>query len=201
MGRITDVARVDEARVVNLVCTMIDAASERITTEASWERLAQFFYEQLIRETVLPSVAIVAWAEAGHPAAHRVLWRYATEMGERSHFDDMLVCVRAYVLKTGRDQFMPFPRGRNVVQNLMRDIWLPMVVQRIADGTGLAPTRSATTTTPSAAYFVALGMKRKGIKLKERQINQIYWNRNKVAAALEASMPALIPASTIKENI
>ena len=201
MGRITDVAPPDEARVVNLVCTMIDAASERITTEASWERLAQFFYEQLIRETVLPSVAIVAWAEAGHPAAHRALWRYATEMGERSHFDDMLVCVRAYVLKTGRDQFMPFPRGRNVVQNLMRDIWLPMVVQRIADGTGVAPTRSATTTAPSAAYFIALGMKRKGIKLKEREINRIYWNRNKVAAALEASMPALIPASTIKENI
>ena len=57
--------------------------------------MEQFFYEQLVRETVLPSVVIVAWAEAGHPAAHRAIWRYATEMGERSSFDDMLVSFRA----------------------------------------------------------------------------------------------------------
>jgi hypothetical protein len=201
MGRITDVAPADEAKIVDMVCTMLDIARDRMTTDASWQVLEDFFYEQLVRETVLPSVIIVAWAEAGHPAAHRALWHYATEMGERSRFDDMLVCVRAYVLKTGRDQFMPFPRGRHVVQNLMRDIWLPIIVRLTANSTGLEPTRSATTTTPSAAYFVALGMKRKGIKLKEREINRIYWNRNKVAAALEASMPALIPASTIKENI
>jgi hypothetical protein len=201
MKRITEVSPADEAKFIDLACTMIDIARDRMTTEASWERLAQFFYEQLIRETVLPSVAIVAWAEAGHPAAHRALWRYATEMGERSHFDDMLVCVRAYVLKTGRDQFIPFPRGRHIVQNLMRDVWLPLMVQCMAIDTGLAPTRGGTTTAPSVAYFLALGMKRRGIKLKEREINRIYWNRNKVAAALEASMPPLIPASTIKENI
>ena len=40
-------------------------------------------------------------------------------------------------------------------------------------------------------------MKRRGFKLTERQMNRIYWDRNKVAAELEASMPPIDP-STIK---
>jgi hypothetical protein len=79
---------------------------------------------------------------------------------------------------------------------MMRDIWLPMVVQNVADGTGLNPTRSSNTTTPSAAYFVSRGMKRKGFKMKEREVNRIYWNRGKIAARLEAAMPQI--PSTIK---
>jgi hypothetical protein len=195
MKRITDVSAMDESKIVDAICTMIDTASERITTEASWQRLEQFFFDQLVRETVLPSATIVAWAEAGHPAAHRALWRFATEMGERSRFDQMLVTVRAYVLKTARDQFMPFPRGRHVVQNLMRDIWLPGLIERVAESTGVPPTRSRSTKDPSVTYFVEMAMRQRGGTLKERQINRIYWNRDKVAAALEASMPA-VPAST-----
>src|SRR5215813_15423235 len=45
--------------------------------------------------------------------------------------------------------------------------------------------------------FRHLAMKRKGFKLTERQMNRIYWDRNKVAAELEASMPPMDP-STIK---
>src|SRR5262249_51898783 len=194
MKRNTDVPAVDETRIVDAICTMIDAAGERVTTEASWQQLERFFFQQLMRETVLPSAAIVAWAEAGHPAAHRALRRFATEMGERSQFDQMLVSVRAYVLKTGRDQFMPFPRGRHVVQNLMRDIWLPALIERVAESIGVPPTRSRSTSDPSVAYFVEIAMRRRGGGLKERQLNRIYWNRHKVAAAVEASMP-LIPAS------
>jgi hypothetical protein len=123
-------------------------------------------------------------------------------MKERSHFDDMLVTVRAYVIKTDDQPFAPFPRGRHVVANMMRNIWLPALIRRIAEGTGLEETRGASTTAPSAAYFVSLAMKKKGIKLKEQEINRICWNwnRHKLAPAIEASMP-LIPASTIKENI
>ena len=33
-------------------------------------------------------------------------------------------------------------------------------------------------------------MKKKGFKIKEREVNRIYWNCDKIAARLEASMPA-----------
>jgi hypothetical protein len=104
---------------------------------------------------------------------------------------ELLAQVRAYAVRTLLRPFLPYPRGRHVVQNLMRNIWLPLVVQHVADATGLEPTRGASTVAPSAAYFVSLAMKRKGIKLKEQEINRIFWDRHKLASALEASMPAI----------
>jgi hypothetical protein len=45
--RITEVSAADSARVVDLVCMEIDNARERVTTEASWETLEEFFHKQL----------------------------------------------------------------------------------------------------------------------------------------------------------
>jgi len=197
MTRRTEVAPADEAKVVSIICTEIDKARERITAEASWQRLGQYFYEALLQRRTLPAAWVLEWAQAGHPAADRAVRRYAAEMIDESRESEWLAQVRGHVVKLLLRPPVPFPRGRHVVQNLMRDIWLPAVVQRVADGTGLPPTRGANTVTPSAAYFVTLAMKCKGFKLTERQMNRIYWDRNKVAAELEASMP-LIDPSTIK---
>ena len=193
MGRITEVAPADEAKIVDLLCREIDNARERITSEASWARLEQFFFEKLVQEkTALWGAQLVAWAEAGHPAAHRALRRYGREMKERSRFDDILVTVRAYLIKTDDQPFVPFPRGRHVVQNLMRNLWIVAVMQNAAIGTGVDPTRGASTATPSIAYFLARAMKRKGFRhTKERELNRIYWGRGELAAALEASMPRI----------
>jgi hypothetical protein len=122
--------------------------------------------------------------------------RYGAEMIDLYREGEMLAQVRAQIVKILLRPLVPFPQGRHVVANLMRNIWLPLVVQRVADGTGLPPTRARSTAQPSAAYFIERAYKKKGIKLKERQINRIYWDRNKVAAELEASMPGI--PSTIK---
>jgi hypothetical protein len=175
---------------------MINDARERVTTEASWEALTAFFYGQLVceqfeRETVLSSDVILAWAEAGHPAADRAVQYFGREMGERSHFDEMRVSLRSYCLKSQGQPFKPFPRGRHVVQHLMRDIWLPGLVERVAEGTRLERTRWEDNPTPSAAFLIHLAHKKMGIKLGEQEINQVYWRRAKLAALLEASMPRI----------
>jgi hypothetical protein len=184
------VADAEAAKVIDLIRTMIDNARERVTSEASWEALTKFFYEQLVRETDL-SLAILAWAEAGHPAADRAIRRYAREMGERSQFDQMLVSIRSYALKSAGQPFIPFPQGRHIVQHLMRDIWLPGLVALVAEGTGLARTRSAGNPIPSAAYFIHVAHEMSGIKLSEREINRVFWRRSKLVAMLEASMPQI----------
>jgi len=51
--RIT-VSSANEAKVVDLICIEIDKARDRVTGEASWERLTQFFYEQLVHELPQP---------------------------------------------------------------------------------------------------------------------------------------------------
>ena len=48
MARITEVSPAEEASVVDYICKEIDNAQARITSEASWERLSQFFYEALL---------------------------------------------------------------------------------------------------------------------------------------------------------
>jgi hypothetical protein len=80
MKRITDVSPADEAKVVDLVCTEIDAAREQITSEASWASLAQFFYEALLGRHTLTAATVLAWARAGHPAAHRAVRLYGAEI-------------------------------------------------------------------------------------------------------------------------
>lgn len=203
--RITEVSPVDAARLVDLLCQEYDNACDKLTTEASWERLSRFFLDKLRHSTSSPipgvewATIIVEWARAGHPAADRAIRLYGREMGEQSRFDDMLVSVRAYYLETSGKPFIPFPQGRHVVANMMRNIWLPMLIDHVADATGLAATRSGANPAPSVAYFVALMAKKKGIKrLKEPQINRIYWKREKLPAAIEASMPK-IPLSQIPQ--
>jgi hypothetical protein len=200
MGRVTEVSPADEAKIVELVCVAIDAAREQMTTEASWERLERYFYEQMLTGSeTLPTRIVLVWAEAGHPAADRAIRRYAATMMDRGRDGELLVQIRAYVIKVLLQPFVPYPQGRHVVQNLMRDAWLPTVVTHVARCTGLPPTRSASTATPSAAYFIAKGMKRSGLKITEREVNRVHWRRNNLAARIEAAMPQI--PSTIKEII
>jgi hypothetical protein len=191
MRRRTEIAPADAAKVVEIVCVEIDNARERITSKASWERLERYFYEQMAHERTLSTVQVLAWAEAGHPAADLAIRHYAAEMIDHGRKNELLLQVDAYLIKTLLRPFLPYPHGHHVVQNLLRDIWLPAVVQRVADGTGFPPTRSASTEDPSAAYFVTIALQKRGFKIKERQLNRIYWNRNKLAPRLEASMPGI----------
>jgi hypothetical protein len=189
--RFTEVAAADAEKVVAIVCREIDRCADEITTEASWARLEAFFYEALQHRKSIPAATIVMWGYAGHPAADRAIRRYAGEMIDQHREGELLSQVRSYAVQRLLQPFIPYPRGRHVVGNLMRNLWLGAVLDNVAAGTGLNPTRSATTAAPSAAYFVHLAYKRRGTKLKEQEINRIYWHRHKVAGALEASMPAI----------
>jgi hypothetical protein len=203
--RITEVSPTDAARMVDLLCQEHDRVCKTLTTEASWERLSRFFLDKLRHSTASPipgvewATIIVEWARAGHPAADRAIRLYGREMGEQSRFDEMLVSVRAYYLETSGKPFIPFPRGRHEVANMMRNIWIPRMLDHVAAATGLYATRSTGNPAPSVAYFVSLMAKKKGIKgLKETQINRIYWAREKLPGVIEATMPK-IPLSQIPQ--
>jgi hypothetical protein len=190
-----EVAPAAEARVIDLVCQEIDKARESVTTEASWERLEQHFYEALLGRHTLSAAAVLAWADAGHPAADRAVRRYGAEMLDQYREGELLAQVRGQIVKILLRPFVPFPQGRHVVANMMRDVWLPALVQRVADGTGLKPTRSNSTATPSAAFFVAKALRKRDLKMSERRLNRIYWGRDSLSADLEASMPPVAPSA------
>jgi hypothetical protein len=195
--RITEVSPADTAKMIELLCQEHDHACKMLTTEAAWERLSRFFLDKLRHSTSSPipgvewATIIVEWARAGHPAADRAIRTYGREMGEQSRFDEMLVSVRAYYLEASGKPFIPFPRGRHVVANMMRNIWIPNLLDRVASATGLPATRSTGNPAPSVAYFVGLMAKKKGIKLKEQEVNRVYWARNDLPAVIEAAMPKI----------
>ena len=84
MARVTEVFPADAERVISIVCAEIDAARDRITSEASWARLAQIFYEALIGRNTLDAAMVIAWADAGHPSADQAVRLYAAEMVDRA---------------------------------------------------------------------------------------------------------------------
>ncbi len=113
MARITEVSPADEARVIEIVCMEIDAVRETITSEASWKRLESYFYEQMLQGSqTLPTRVVLAWAEAGHPAADRAIRHYAATMVDQGREGELLVQVRNYIVKTLLEPFVPYPRGR-----------------------------------------------------------------------------------------
>lgn len=185
MARRTEINPAAAKEIVELVCAEIDwaRARGRVTSEASWAALEQFFYEALRDQSSIPTAQMIAWADAGHPAADRAIRRYAAEMLDRGRESELLVQVKAYVVKTLLRPFVPFPRGRHVVQNFMRDLWLADVIQRVAAGTGVPATRAGSTTTPSAAWLVSRGLKRRGFRVSEREANRIHWHRNQLKSA------------------
>jgi len=196
MKRRTEILPADEAQIVDAICAEIDKVRDRMTTEASWRVLEQHFYEALLGRRTLSAAVVIAWADAGHPAADRAVRRYGAEILDQHREGELLAQTRAQIVKILLRPFVPFPQGRHVVANLMRDLWLPVLVLWVARALGAPPTRSRTTTTPSGAYFVSKALHKCGMKLSERRLNRLYWERGKVAEELEASMP-LVPASAL----
>jgi hypothetical protein len=194
MARVTDVPAGYTDKIVSLLCAEIDKARERITSEAAWKTLEQFFYEALCDRHTLSAMNVLDWAKAGHPAADHAVRRYGAERLDSYQETEFLAQVRGYLVQALLRPFVPYPHGRNAVQHMLRDIWIPGLMERAAEGTGLNATRSRNSTAPSVAYFLELACKKRGIKLKEKEINEIYWRRKGIARRLEASMPA-IPAS------
>src|SRR4051794_26565382 len=98
----------------------VDKVQERFTAAAGWERLEQFFYEQWRGGATLTPAHILAWSEAGHPAADRALRRYAAEMIDHGRESELLLQVKGYIVKAMLKPFVPYPRGRHVAMNMMR---------------------------------------------------------------------------------
>ena len=154
------------------------------TTDDWWQRLEQYFYDVLAQRDTKITALIVKWADAGCPASNRALWRYIKHMGDRDQFNDMLVQVRGYFVRSSPEDG-PYPQGRP--REFLRNMWITLVVAQVSAHTGISPTRGGATTTPSIAYFLSRAMTRRGTKLGEREINRIYSERHKVIEAIEGA--------------
>jgi hypothetical protein len=96
--------------------------------------------------------------------------------------------VQGYAVGALLRDITAYPRGKNIIDVFMRNIAIAVMVDAAAARWSLPPTRGAETAEPSAAYFVGLCLRKRGIKLKEQQVARIWREHNKLAARLAASM-------------
>jgi hypothetical protein len=85
-----EISTATENQIVDLICAAIDEAREKITTEAGWARLQQYFEEALAGQNSLSALLVVAWARAGHPAAHSAIIRHVGLMMDDHRYAEVL---------------------------------------------------------------------------------------------------------------
>jgi hypothetical protein len=187
--RVTEVPAAYEAEFIAALDAAWLGAMKRTNTDAWWHHLEQYLYDVLTQRRTEFTKRIVKWADAGCPASNRALWRYIQHMTDGDRSNDMLVQVRAYVVRASADG--PYPQGRP--REFLRDMWITLVMQQVSAHMGVPATRTGGSASQSVAQFLSRFFERRGVKLGEREINRIYGDRHKLIEAIEGSMPAVVP--------
>ena len=178
----------EEERIITRLDGLADKFADMITTEACRDHLQQGLYE-LLHTGTLAVAQVRQWAEGGNPAADLALRRYAAEQIDLGR---ETVQLKDFAIRRLLDPFiLKYPKGHSIADTWVRDIVIRAIMDVVADETGLPPTRNRVTETPSVGSFVHLLARKRGWRLKEQQINRIYYGHKEMAACLDASMPTL----------
>jgi hypothetical protein len=166
-----------------------DLIGRVMTAEASRALVRRDLVERLTRGT-LDIAWVIEAANAGHRDAELALRAYAATFVDQGRLHELPRQIQGYAAGALLRDITAYPRGKNIIDVLSRNIAISVMVDAAAARWSLPPTRGRGTDEPSAAYFVGLAMRKRGIKLKEQQVNRIHKDHNKLAARLAASMSA-----------
>jgi hypothetical protein len=164
-----------------------DLIGRVMTAEASRAIVRHDIYNRLQAGT-LDTAWVIQAAEGGHHDADLALRAYAATFIDQGRESELLAQVRAFVVRSLLRPPVTYPRGKNIIDVLTRNISIAVMVDAAAARWSLPATRGVETEEPSAAYFVGLCLRKRGIKLKEQQVARIWRDHHKLAARLAASM-------------
>ena len=171
--------------VVKWLCENYDYASHMIT--ADWQTLVQFFLGKLAGGDAVWVRQIKAWADVNSWPAYEALNLYVDDEKMHRRWDAMPVLIQGWDMDRHKRPAPAYPKGH---PTFMRDIWILTVIEVLTkEFKGMKPTRGFTSSTPSAAYFIWLALRRKGDEISEDTINQIYMRRNELEPRIEGLMP------------
>jgi hypothetical protein len=195
MARKTNVPALVESAIIDTIGHWHDLVGEVMRSEAARRVIEHDLYSQLVAGHFDVDTA-VSLAEAGFGAVDWALREWGHDFGDAGRWEELPRQVQGYCIRALRHApLASYPRGvGDVVDNLIRDIAIHVLIDLAAERWSLPPTRGSGTTAPSAAYFVALVL-RKRIKLKEQAVNRIYWQRGKFGTRLAAAVISLLRKS------
>ena len=183
------VVPVDEEAAVTTIAGWIDRVAERLTSESARQVLRNHIRDRLLRQEAIPRMQVIAAAEAGNRDADLVLREFAIEYLSRG--EAMPTEIANYVQRALLKPPVADSPGRNIADTFQRDILICVLVDLAALQWELRATRNPASKKASAAYLVAIALKRRGIPLGEARVNKIHHSFDAIVRNLSASIPPI----------
>jgi hypothetical protein len=177
-----------EADMVSTVRNWVGLVGEAMTAEAGRTVLRTYIRDMLRRGTI-PTMQVIAAAEAGHRDADLALREVAVEYISRRQ--EMPTEIANYVQRALVMPPVTYPPGRNIADTWLRDVGIAVIVQLAVEKWRLRATRNRASTRPSACYVVSLALGRRRHNVAERQVERIFGNYGRLARRLSASIPPI----------
>jgi hypothetical protein len=188
MARRTNVPTVFETEVINGIGHWYDYNIGHVMTAEVGRAIIRKDICDRLQAATIDVAWVIEAANAGHQDADLALRAYASTFADQGRWNDLPRQIQGYMVGAMLRPPTTYPRGKNIADTWTRDLGIAVMVDMAAARWSLPPTRGRSTEEPSAAYFVAIVLRQRGIKLKEQQVNRIYNSHNKLAARLAASM-------------
>jgi hypothetical protein len=175
-----------EADMVDTVRDWVELVGEALTAEAGRKVLRHYIHERL-RQGTIPTMQIIAAAEAGHQDADLALRELAAEYID--HREEMPTALTNYVQRALLRPPVAYPPGRNLADTWLRDVCVAVLVRLAVERWNLPATRNRASKRPSACYVVSRALTR--FNITERRVEKIYGNHGQIARRLSASIPPI----------
>jgi hypothetical protein len=175
-----------ETAIVDTIADWYGRAMERVGDGR--HQMKQNLIGQLQRgeHAAVPLPYILAMANAGHEPAQWALRDYIRDFIDQHRFNDLPVSLQHYNMKVLQERALPgYGRGHKIVDTWSRDVVIAFSVKTAMERWSLKK--------KPAAGFVALAVQRHGVRLKTRQVLDIYGNRESLGARLVAFLLAEVP--------
>lgn len=176
-----------EIAAIDWIVTNYDRIAPRMSGETARHQIRGKIKEMLA-QGVLPTMRAIELARE-YAAIDDALREHAQEVIERHEM--LPVSLAAYVQRALVDR-TPRGRGRDVVDNFMRDIGIACLVTWTSLNLGIHPTKNRERSggKPSACSLVHRALSRNNrMPISERRVETVYTGINTIAARLEAAIP------------
>jgi hypothetical protein len=189
LARRTEISPIVEAEIMSMLEHQYGLIAAAMSNEAGRATMRNYFLQQLHASAAatLSTEIVIAAAEAGNEAADAALRLYIADCVNNG--PELTPQLKAYNIRSLLRPPVRYPRGTtSTIDHLTRDVAIRVLIELTAERWRIAKTRSAGSTEPAAAHFVAKLLRRHGHRLKEGQINRIYWQRGTLAARVAATL-------------
>jgi hypothetical protein len=162
-----------EADMIGVVSHWFDLVNELLQTESS-HLYMQARLKALIRQGTIPALKVIGWANDGVVDAHVALLQVAAEMID--HGEQLPATIAGYAIQHLGRPAMPRRRGRDEADNWLRDQCIAVLVALAVERwhPHLPMSRNPASNWPSACSLVSAALARRGLKVKEKRVEQVF---------------------------